>query len=142
MQNPSRRDFLWFGTVVSLCTLSGCSFIQSDNTKISLEILNTDTSLHTIDIEFLQMTNNGELSKESKYNIEVEGKDAQGAGTTVREELLATDSYTVRVNPEGENINDHYHFYPRCDGRTEYLRVSLLTEENSLDSFEFYQSCS
>lgn len=142
MRNPSRRGFLQVGSLVSLCILSGCSFIQPDNSAITLEILNTDSSPHTIDIQFLQTTDDGGLSEESEYSIGVEGKDAQGACTVVREQLLGTDSYTVRVNIEGDNLNDHYHFSPRCDGQTEYLRISLLTDETSLDSFEFYQSCS
>lgn len=142
MQNIPRREFLQMGSLASLCTLSGCSFFQSDTSMISLEILNTDTSPHTVSMEFLRTSESGGLSGVSEFNIEVEGKDAQGAGITLREKLLATGTYTVRVSVDDDTLNNHYHFYPRCDGQREYFRVSLLTNGDSLDSFEFYQSCS
>jgi len=142
MENIPRREFLQMGSLASLGTLSGCSFFRSDNSMISLEILNTNTSPHSVSLEFLRMSENGELSELSEYNIEVEGKDAQGAGTTVRKELLPTNSYIVRVDIEENTLNDHYHFHPRCDGRSEYFRISLLTNQGSLDSVGFHQSCS
>lgn len=142
MRNIPRREFLQMGGLVSLGTLSGCSLFESESSMISVEILNTDTSPHSVSLEFLQTAESGELSGVSEYNIEVEGKDSQGAGTTVREELLATNPYTVRVNVDDDTLNSHYHFYPRCDEQSEYFRVSLLTNGDSLNSIEFYQSCS
>ncbi|WP_336136039.1 hypothetical protein [Natronomonas amylolytica] len=141
MSPISRRSALRAGSATLFVGLSGCSFSQTDNSMIALELLNTDTSPHTVGIEFLRVDGGDEMSTRYEGEIDVDMKDAEGAGLAVREELLPSGPYLVRANIEGEPISDHYHLYPRCDGRAEYLRVSILTEEDA-SGFEFYHSCS
>jgi hypothetical protein len=138
----SRRRALRAGSATLFVGLSGCSFSQTDNSMITLELLNTDRSPQTVGVKFLRVDDGDEMSTRYEGEIDVDMKNAEGAGLAVREELLPSGPYLVRTNIEGEPISDHYHFYPRCDGRAEYLRISILTEEDSAAGFEFYQSCS
>jgi hypothetical protein len=142
MSPISRRRALHAGSATLFVGLSGCSFTQTDRPMITLELLNTDTSSHTVSVEFLLTDDEDGGSTHYEEEIDVAMKNAEGAGLVAREELLPSGPYIVRANIEAEPISDHYHFHPRCDGRAEYLRISILTEDDSLAGFEFYQSCS
>ncbi len=133
MSPSSRREVLQLGGTLAAASLAGCSSLPFTDQRLTLTVLNFDSSPHSLRVELLQ-TKNHESVYQKKFQLEPPtGDDA--ASEIQKSEIAESRAYLVRASLDDVG-KSHYHFVPNPDCQGTDNPDEIVVEVNQRDDSE------